>query len=64
MFKKYREARKITQMELAELVDKDIRTIQRIENEETIPTLETFKKIVIALKIPDKDIIKYIKENI
>ncbi len=63
MFKKYRELRGYTQLELAELVDKDVRTIQRIENNETVPTLESFKKLVKALKIEDKDILNYIKEK-
>ena len=63
MFKKYRELRGYTQLELAKLVDKDVRTIQRIENNETVPTLESFKKLVKALKIEDKDILNYIKEK-
>lgn len=63
MFKKYRELRKYTQLELAELVNKDIRTIQRIENEEVTPTLENFKILVKILKISDKDILEYIKKD-
>ena len=62
MFKKYRELRGYTQLELAELIDKDVRTIQRIENEETKPTMESFKRLVKILKIDDKDIINYIKK--
>lgn len=64
MFKKYREMRNFTQMELAELINKDVRTIQRIENEETIPTLENFKLLVKILKISDKDILNYIKKQV
>ncbi len=62
MFKKYRELRKYTQEQLAELVNKDVRTIQRIENEEVIPKLETFKILVKILKISDNDILEYIKK--
>lgn len=62
MFKKYRELRKYTQEQLAELVNKDVRTIQRIENEEVIPKLETFKILVKVLKINDNDILEYIKK--
>ncbi len=62
MFKKYRKMRKYTQEQLAELINVDPRTIQRIENKETIPTLENFKKIVRILKIEDKDILEYIKK--
>ncbi len=62
MFREYRELRKYTQLQLAELVNKDVRTIQRIENEEVTPTLETFKALVKILKISDEDILEYIKK--
>ena len=62
MFKKYREIRGYTQLELAELINKDVRTIQRIENEENIPTIETFKRLIKTLKINDKDILEYLKK--
>lgn len=61
MFKKYRILRGYTQQELADLLKRDIRTIQRMEKEEIFPTLENFKKIVKLLKISDKDILEYIK---
>ena len=62
MFKEYRKMREYTQEQLAELTELDTRTIQRIENNETKPTIETFKKLVNILKIEDKDILKYIKQ--
>lgn len=62
MFKEYRKMRKFTQEQLAELTDLDTRTIQRIENEDTKPSIETFKKLVKILNISDKDILKYIKK--
>ena len=63
MFKKYRQLRGLTQEELAELLNKDVRTVQRIENEELIPTLKNFKALIKILKISDKDIINYLKKK-
>lgn len=62
MFKEYRKMRGYTQEKLAELTNLDPRTVQRIENGTTTPTLETFRKFVKVLAISDKDIIKYIKK--
>ena len=62
MFKKYRKIKKLTQEELASLTDLDTRTIQRIENEQKRPSLESFKKLIKVLEIPDKDIIEYLKK--
>ena len=61
MFKEYRIKRKLTQEQLASMTDLDTRTIQRIENGERTPSVESLSKIVKALEIDDKDIIKYIK---
>ncbi len=63
MFKEYRKLRKYTQEYLAELTNLDTRTIQRIENEEKKPSIDTFRKLVKALEIKDKDILDYIKNN-
>lgn len=60
MFKKYRIKRKLTQEQLADLTNLDTRTIQRVENNERIPSIETFAKLVKALDIEDEDVIKYI----
>ena len=62
MFKEYRKLRKYTQEKLAELVQVDIRTIQRIENCETDPSLETFKKLIKVLNIDKKDILKFLQK--
>lgn len=62
MFKKYRKTRKYTQEQLAYIIDKDIRTIQRIENKEVIPNLETFAKLVNSLNIKQDDVMKYLKD--
>lgn len=61
MFKEYRKLRGYTQEQLAELVEISWRQLNRIENETSIPTLETFKKLIDILKIKDKDIIEYLK---
>ena len=63
MFKKYRKLRNFTQEKLADLTNLDTRTIQRIENEEKRPSLETFKRLVKVLNIEDKDILDYIKKK-
>ncbi len=63
MFKEYREEKKYTQEKVAELTGLDIRTIQRIENGETKPTLENVKKLIKALEIKDSDILEYLKKD-
>ena len=62
MFKEYRKKLNLTQEALADKTDLNTRTIQRIENEEEIPSLETLSKLVNALEIKDKDLIEYIKK--
>lgn len=61
MFKEYRKLRGYTQEQLAELVEISWRQLNRIENETSIPTLETFKKLIDILKIKDKDVLDYLK---
>lgn len=53
---------KLSQEALADKTDLNTRTIQRIENEEEIPSLETLSKLVNALEIKDEDLIEYIKK--
>lgn len=62
MFKKYRIELKLTQEALADKSNLNTRTIQRIENGEEVPSIETLAKLVIALNIKDKDLVNYIKE--
>ena len=62
MFREYRKKLKLTQEALADKTDLNTRTIQRIENEEEIPSLETLSKLVNALEIKDQDLIEYIKK--
>ncbi len=63
MFKRYRLQKNFTQEKLADLTGLDTRTIQRIENNERKPSLESLAKLIKALDIKDKDIIKYIKDQ-
>lgn len=60
MFKEYRKLRGYTQEQLAELVGISWRQLNRIENETSTPTLETFKKLIDVLKIKDKDVMEYL----
>ncbi len=61
MIKEYRKLRGFTQEELAEKIDISWRQLQRIEKNEQDTSVKTLKKIVQVLKIPDKDIINYLK---
>lgn len=63
MFKYYRKMRKLTQEQVSELTNLDTRTIQRIENGERLPSLETLRKLIKALKIEEKDILDYLKKD-
>ena len=62
IFKEYRLLRNFTQEKLAELTNLDTRTIQRIENEQRKPSIETFRKLIKILNIADKDILDYLKK--
>ena len=61
MFKKYRQELKLTQEMLADKCNLNTRTIQRIENNEEIPSLETLSRLVNVLDIKDKDLVNYIR---
>lgn len=62
MFKEYRKKLKLTQEDLADKSNLNTRTVQRIENNEEIPNIETLAKLVYALEISDKDLVEYIKQ--
>ena len=62
MFKEYRKKLKLTQEYLADKSNLNTRTVQRIENNEEIPNIETLAKLVYALEISDKDLVEYIKQ--
>ena len=62
MFKKYRIKKGLTQEELAEMLNISTRQLQRIENEECIPSLNIIKRIIQVLNIKDEDILEYMKK--
>lgn len=64
MIKEYRIMRKYSQEELSEILEISPRHLQRIENKESNPSIELFKKIVLVLQIKDKDIATIIKKEI
>ena len=59
MFKEYRKKLKLTQEDLADKSNLNTRTVQRIENNEEIPNIETLAKLVYALEISDKVLVEY-----
>lgn len=62
MIKQYRKKHKLTQEELAEEIGISWRQLQRLEHNEEKTHLSTFKKIVKILKIPDDEILEFIKK--
>lgn len=62
MIKENRIKKNYTQEELAEILNITPRQMQRIEKDENRTKLETLKKIIKVLQIPDKEIIEYIKK--
>ena len=52
--KRAREAQKITQEELAELVEVDVSTVKSIEQKKRIPSMGLFFYLCEVLKIPVK----------
>lgn len=61
MIKENRIKRKLTQEELAKIIEISTRQLQRIEKNEDETKIKTIKKIIKVLKISDDEIIKYIK---
>ena len=49
--KKYRKAKKITQSELAELIEKSLRMVQKYEANDVTPSLEIIGHIAKALDV-------------
>lgn len=63
MIKEIRTEKGISQEKLAEKIGISPRQMQRIEKNENKTRIETLKKIIKELKIPDKEIIKFMKET-
>ncbi len=62
MIKENRIKKNYTQEELAEIINISPRQMQRIEKNENKTKIETLKKIIKVLQIPDKEILEYIKK--
>lgn len=63
MIKEYRIKNNYTQEQLAEIINISPRQLQRIEKNEDKTKIETIKKIIKVLEIPDEEILKYIKNS-
>ena len=61
--KKYRKAKKLTQKELAEKIDKNERTVRAYEANDTVPPLSVIEKIATVLNITSLDIIELDEHN-
>jgi len=62
VFKEYRKLKGYTQEQLAELSNIDSRTIQKVENEERLPNLISFARLVKVLNISKDDVEKYLQK--
>ena len=62
MIKEYRIKNNYTQEQLAEIINISPRQLQRIEKDEDKTKIETIRKIIRVLNIPDVEILKYIKK--
>lgn len=62
MIKENRIKRNYTQEQLAEIINISPRQLQRIERNEEKTKIETLKKIIKVLQIPDEEIVKYLKK--
>ena len=62
MIKENRIKKNYTQEELAEIINISPRQMQRIEKDENKTKIETLKKIIKVLQIPDIEILEYIKK--
>lgn len=62
MIKEYRIKNNYTQEQLAEIINISPRQLQRIEKDEDKTKIETIRKIIRVLNIPNEEILKYIKK--
>lgn len=62
MFERYRKIAGLTQEQVAELTNISWRQLQRIEKGISIPTIETFAKLVKVLNISIDDTLNYINQ--
>lgn len=62
MIKENRIKKNYTQEELAEIINISPRQLQRIEKNEDNTKIDTLKKLIKILQIPDKEILEYIRK--
>ena len=63
MIKENRIKKNYTQEQLAEFINISPRQLQRIEKNENKTKIETLRKLIKVLQIPDKEIIEYFKNK-
>lgn len=63
MIKENRIKMGLTQEELAEKLEISTRQLQRIEKNEGATRISTLKRIISILKIPDDDIVNFLKNK-
>jgi len=62
--KEFRKNKGLTQEQLAEDAQLNLRTIQRIENNESTPRGDTLKRISDSLKVSENDVVGFkVKED-
>ena len=64
MLEEYRKRAQITQEKLSEMTGLDRKTIFRIENDITIPRVDSYAKIVTSLNMTDEEISNHLKKII
>ena len=62
MLEEYRQRAKITQEKLSELTGMDRKTIFLIENDKSIPKIDSYAKIVVALNMTNDEIGEHIRK--
>ena len=62
MIKENRLKKNLTQEQLAEKVDISWRQLQRIEKNENETRVQTLKKLISALDIPNDEVIEYLRK--
>ncbi len=62
MLREYREKANISQEKLADISGIDRKTIFRIENDISIPKIDSYAKIVIALNMTNEEIGEHIRK--
>ena len=62
MIRENRIKKNLTQEQLAEKIDISWRQLQRIEKNENETRVQTLKKLIHALEIPNEEVIEYLRK--